>query len=64
MSSGPESSVFGPFDFRGAAMSEEKVLPKQPKRPIVANPSTPGIQFPNRPNGKSAPQGGYEKRGD
>jgi len=34
---------------------EERTLPKQPKKPIVANPSTPGVQTPNKPDGRDAP---------
>jgi hypothetical protein len=36
-------------------MSEERKT-QQPKRPIAVNPSTPGIQKPNRPDGRDAPQ--------
>jgi hypothetical protein len=42
-------------------MSEERALPKQPKKPIVSNPSTPGIQTPNRPDGRDAPQTGERR---
>jgi hypothetical protein len=28
------------------------------KRPIVANPSTPGVQTPNKPDGRDAPAPG------
>jgi hypothetical protein len=36
---------------------EERGLPKpQPQRPVVSNPSTPGVQKPpNRPGGRDAP---------
>jgi hypothetical protein len=47
-------------------MDEERAKPKQeqqPKRPIVSNPSTPGIQTPNRPDGRDDSQSGFEKRG-
>jgi hypothetical protein len=36
-------------------MSDERGLPKQPKKPIVQNPSTPGVQTPNKPDGRDAP---------
>jgi hypothetical protein len=43
--------------------TEEKGVPKPtPQRPIVANPSTPGIQTPNRPDGKDLPDENIEKR--
>jgi hypothetical protein len=32
-----------------------------PKKPIVKNPSTPGIQPPNKPDGRDAP-GAAEQR--
>jgi hypothetical protein len=43
---------------------EERGVPKpQPQRPVVANPSTPGVQKPpNRPGGRDAPPA-PEKRG-
>jgi hypothetical protein len=42
---------------------EERDLPKpQPQRPVPVNPSTPGIQKPNRPGGRDAPEQS-EKRG-
>jgi hypothetical protein len=42
---------------------ETKGVPKPvPQRPIVANPSTPGVQTPNKPDGKDAPQHDVEKR--
>jgi hypothetical protein len=35
---------------------DERGLPTpQPKRPIVANPATPGVQTPNKPDGRDAP---------
>ena len=43
-------------------MSDERGLPKQPKKPIVQNPSTPGVQTPNKPDGRDAPPA-EEKRG-
>jgi len=36
--------------------------PKPPPTPIVANPSTPGVQPTNRPDGREAPPQG-ETRG-
>jgi len=30
---------------------------------IPKNPSVPGIQTPNKPDGREAPHPGYEKRG-
>jgi hypothetical protein len=43
-------------------MSEERGLPKPTKKPIVSNPSTPGVQKPgNKPDGRDAPPQG-EKR--
>jgi hypothetical protein len=43
-------------------MTDERSLPKQPKTPIVKNPSTPGVQKPdNKPDGRDAPPAG-EKR--
>jgi hypothetical protein len=43
-------------------MSDERALPPQPKKPIVSNPSTPGVQKPgNKPDGRDAPAPG-EKR--
>jgi len=36
-------------------MNEERGLPKQPKTAIVKNPSTPGVQTPNKPDGRGAP---------
>jgi hypothetical protein len=46
-----------------AAMSnEERGGPKpKPKGTLVANPSVPGIQTPNKPDGRDAPSSG-EKR--
>src|SRR5262249_5387285 len=42
---------------------EKRGVPKpQPQRPIVANQSTPGIQKPNKPDGRDAPAEG-ETRG-
>jgi hypothetical protein len=43
---------------------EERGVPKpQPQRPVVSNPSTPGVQKPpNRPGGRDAPPG-QETRG-
>jgi hypothetical protein len=43
-------------------MTEERGLPKQPKKPIVSNPSTPGVQTPNKPDGRDAPAQGSERR--
>jgi hypothetical protein len=45
------------------ASEEERDVPKpQPLRPVVANPSTPGVQKPpNRPGGRDAPPA-HEKR--
>jgi hypothetical protein len=43
-------------------MSEERGLPKQPNKPIVHNPSTPGVQTPNKPDGRDAPQPSTKKR--
>jgi len=41
---------------------DERALPKpQSNKPIVANPSRPGIQKPNTPYGREAPPSG-EKR--
>src|SRR4051812_7109555 len=39
------------------SMGEERGLPKpQPQRPVVSNPSTPGVQKPpNKPGGREAP---------
>jgi hypothetical protein len=35
---------------------DERGVPKpNPQRPIVANPSTPGIQKPNKPDGRERP---------
>jgi hypothetical protein len=42
---------------------EERGLPKQPKKLIVANPSTPGVQTPNKPDGRDAPPA-RETRGE
>ena len=44
-------------------MSEERTNPKtsDKNRPIVANPSTPGVQPPNKPDGRDAPQQGEER---
>lgn len=42
-------------------MSDERGLSPQPKKPIMANPSTPGLQKPNKPDGRDAPPPG-EKR--
>jgi hypothetical protein len=44
-----------------AAMTEERGLPKQPKKPIVSNPSTPGAQTPNKPDGRDAPPAGQTR---
>ena len=42
-------------------MNEER-SPAKPdagmKEPIVSNPSTPGIQTPNKPDGRDAPRSG------
>jgi hypothetical protein len=45
--------------------AEPRVLVRSPakpaadtKRPIVANPSTPGVQTPNTPTGREAPPEG------
>jgi hypothetical protein len=46
-----------------SAMTEERTLPKQPKRPIVANPATPGVQTPNKPDGRDAPPTGETRTG-
>jgi hypothetical protein len=44
-------------------MKDERAIPKpQPQRPIVVNPSTPGVQKPNRPDGRDDPPQG-ERRG-
>jgi hypothetical protein len=37
-------------------MSEERKKTPRPMRPIVVDPSTPGIQTPNKPDGRDAPQ--------
>jgi hypothetical protein len=42
-------------------MSDERALPKQTKKPIVKNPSTPGIQTPNKPDGRDAPPAGQTR---
>jgi hypothetical protein len=40
-------------------MSDERAQPTPPKgKPIVVNPSTPGIQTPNKPDGRDAPAPG------
>jgi hypothetical protein len=45
-----------------ASVSEERALPKQPKRPVVANQPPPWPHKPIRPNGKrDAPLEGDEK---
>jgi hypothetical protein len=51
-------------------MSNERAKPnphlpkptKPPKAGVVTNPSTPGVQTPNRPGGRDAPPAG-ETRG-
>jgi hypothetical protein len=40
-------------------MSDERAVPKPAKgKPIVANPSTPGVQTPNKPDCRDAPPDG------
>jgi hypothetical protein len=51
-----------PFLRKEADVSEERALPPQPKRPVVANQPPPWPHKPIRPNGKrDAPQDGYEE---
>jgi hypothetical protein len=43
-------------------VAEERALPKpQSNKPIVSNPSTPGVQTPNKPDGRGAPPGDHKR---